>query len=760
MKIGKWLLLWGILIAAVCLYSLPERDTWTFLSDSLSQIAETRWRADTREKAFGDMMNSEKVNARLRTDSGIWGAEETEIVWEPYMPAVDPDGGLNLLWGKYDIIITAAPGTKISGSVVSAGYQSFIEDGIFSGVTGSDGKMSSRFTLTDTAFQVFAAFDSTGNSIESITIRKEQGFLSPDAVAVGILIGIAGSVLMFVFERAGSRPAVRRDALTVLGIAVFASMPLLWGGLYDGHDLLFHLNRIEGIASGLRCGQFPVRIHASTLLGFGYAASVFYPEAFLYLPAVMRNFGVSLSACVQIFLGLINLMTVIVCYFSAKKLLRDSGMTLGATMLYTLNPYRLVNLYTRATLGESQAMIFFPLLIVAMAELLTGDDRRWPLLTAAMLGIFLSHLLSTLFSVVFCVLAVLIYLPQLLHEKRRIGRGILAAALTALCSLWFLVPMVMYSRSGISTYVGFDSWLHALDPGGLLVGFAGGTGTISNVVEDFSYTVGVVPGFALMLGAALSVVNLCSGVKEIPDRREHVRLIRICLAFSGIALFTATRLFPWKTMCTVKGLSMIFHQIQFPWRFVGVATPFLALAGAWGYMSNPRMRQAGIAIMAVLCILTGGYVMQHVVEEGPILRAGDVSNTRQDQFEYMYPYTEKEALEAGSLEVRGLAPYTITDYRKRGSTLSFSVEVEPGEFFIEAPLLYYPGYEAYASNGEIYKIDRGMNNVIRIRYPSNGEKTEIHIRYTEPVLWRICEVISLVSIAGLAVLLIRQRRWK
>ena len=29
--------------------------------------------------------------------------------------------------------------------------------------------------------------------------------------------------------------------------AAFSCMPLLWGGVFDGHDMLFHLNRIEGI---------------------------------------------------------------------------------------------------------------------------------------------------------------------------------------------------------------------------------------------------------------------------------------------------------------------------------------------------------------------------------------------------------------------------------------------------------------------------------------------------------------------------------
>lgn len=66
----------------------------------------------------------------------------------------------------------------------------------------------------------------------------------------------------------------RRDAMILVCAAAFACMPLLWRGVYDGHDLLFHLNRIEGIASGLRNGQFPVRIHSSTLLATASRAGI------------------------------------------------------------------------------------------------------------------------------------------------------------------------------------------------------------------------------------------------------------------------------------------------------------------------------------------------------------------------------------------------------------------------------------------------------------------------------------------------------
>ena len=749
-RIGKRLiLLWLALLLGVILYSMPPRQRWTFDRDYLSMAAKTMEEAELAEKQAGELMDLEKMRADERRSGGIWGATETDVVWQPYMRAEDPEGGMNLTWGHYTMTLQAEPGTVFRGKIVSAGYQPFVEQGEFEGTADESGRVIVPFHLSDTAFRVYAAFETGMDEIRLLTFERVHGFLSPDAAAIALLLGLIGTVL--VCRRMSRAP------LLVAGLAVFACMPLLWQGLYDGHDLLFHLNRIEGIAAGLRCGQFPVRIHASTLLGYGYAAPEFYPELFLYIPALMRNAGVSLCVSVQVFLALINFATAWICCYCAERLLHSRKMAAGAAALYLLNPYRLVNLYVRAAIGEALAMTFFPLVLLAMYELLAGDSRRWPLLTLSMFCIFMSHLLSTLFAALFCALAVLICLPRIIREPRRIGHGILAAGLTVLCSLWFIVPMITYMRSGISTYVGFDSWLHALQPGGLLVGFAGSTGSVTDSLEDFSYTIGVVPGLAIMAGAALAFIGL------VQRRGEHsgTRLISFCLILGAVALFMSTSLFPWEFLCkTRKPFSLVFHQIQFPWRFVGVATPFLSLAGAWGFMQCRKEDSAGIAALLVLCMVSGGYIMQHVVEKGTVLGPEDVSNTRQNQFEYLYPYTEKEALAAGRLQVRGLTPYTLTDVRKEGTNVRFRLSIEPGEYYIEPPLLYYPGYEAVAEDGTRYEIDRNVNNTLRIRYPSDGTERLIQVTYREPLLWRLAELLSLLGLIILGWMQIRCRRAK
>ena len=376
----------------------------------------------------------------------------------------------------------------------------------------------------------------------------------------------------------------------VLGAAAFSCMPLLWGGVFDGHDMLFHLNRIEGIASGLRCGQFPVRIHASTLLGYGYAASEFYPELFLYIPAILRNMGVSLCASVRVFEAGINLLAALSCYVSAKAVFDSRRTAVGASVLYTLCVYRLVNLYTRATLGESLAMIFFPLIIWSLYEVLRRDDGKWPLLALGMTGVCMSHLLSTLFSVLFCAIAAAFSLPKLMREKRRFLAILKAAAITVLCCVWFYVPMMQYSGDGVSTSVVLDAQENVLQPGGFFVAFAGDMN--ADIPEDFAYTIGVVPGLALLVGCALLLVRRYAQGKAAMDGKDRAALA-LC-ALGAVALIGATDAFPWELVCSLRRpFSTFFKQIQFPWRLVGVAVPMMSMAAAWGYLKDDRHASAG-----------------------------------------------------------------------------------------------------------------------------------------------------------------------
>ena len=745
--------LWLALAALVFIYTDRDEYTWRYEEDTLSQILIGGEEAERNEQHDQDAMAKEQQAAQARTEAGLWGTGTYDV--EPFLPAQGENGGLNLPWGDYDVTVEYDSPADMELRAVSAGRQTFIQDGAWRLAAGA-GTSVCRFTLTDSTSGLLIAGDlAEGAEIQSITVHKVgAGIFSADLAVYAALLGAVLTVLLVLsWDTSALGRMRRRDALMVLGAAAFSCMPLLWGGVFDGHDMLFHLNRIEGIASGLRCGQFPVRIHASTLLGYGYAASEFYPELFLYIPAILRNMGVSLCASVRVFEAGINLLAALSCYMSAKAIFDSRRTAVGASVLYTLCVYRLVNLYTRATLGESLAMIFFPLIIWSLYEVLRRDDGKWPLLALGMTGVCMSHLLSTLFSVLFCAIAAAFSLPKLMREKRRFLAILKAAAITVLCCVWFYVPMMQYSGDGVSTSVVLDAQENVLQPGGFFVAFAGDMN--ADIPEDFAYTIGVVPGLALLVGCALLLVRRYAQGKAAMDGKDRVALALGALGV--VALLGATNAFPWELVCSLRRpFSTFFKQIQFPWRLVGVAVPMMSMAAAWGYLKDDRHASAGAAVIVALCAACSGYTMQCMVQRTPVLDKETFTDTRISQFEYTYVGTEKTALKPGDIRVGGAeGAYSVLEMTKHGTNLTAVIEMDGGAY-IEFPLLYYPGYQA-AVNGIPCKAARGTNNMLRVYGTASGQTATVDISFKPPMAWIAAQSVSLL---GLALLILSLRRMK
>lgn len=259
--------LWLALAALVFIYTDRDEYTWRYEEDTLGQILIDSEEAERSEQHDQDAMAKEQQAAQARTEAGLWGTGTYDV--EPFLPAQGEDGGLNLPWGDYDVTVEYDSPADMELRAVSAGRQTFIQDGAWRLAAGA-GTSVCRFTLTDSTSGLLIAGDlAEGAEIQSITVHKVgTGIFSADLAAYAALLGAVLTVLLVLSWDTSARGRMRRrDALMVLGAVAFSCMPLLWGGVFDGHDMLFHLNRIEGIASGLRCGQFPVRIHASTLLG-------------------------------------------------------------------------------------------------------------------------------------------------------------------------------------------------------------------------------------------------------------------------------------------------------------------------------------------------------------------------------------------------------------------------------------------------------------------------------------------------------------
>ena len=152
--------------------------------------------------------------------------------------------------------------------------------------------------------------------------------------------------------------------LVVLAIALFSMFPYLNEQVPFGHDLGYHLNRINEISNGINIRKIPVLIHSNLIENLGYGNGFFYPQLFLYIPALLVSFtGILVIPAYKIFLVLVAIATFAFMYIAAKNIFKNKYVGWISALLYLFSLYRLTDIYVRAAVGEVISFVFFPLII-------------------------------------------------------------------------------------------------------------------------------------------------------------------------------------------------------------------------------------------------------------------------------------------------------------------------------------------------------------------------------------------------------------
>ena len=175
-----------------------------------------------------------------------------------------------------------------------------------------------------------------------------------------LFFAVGASILWLMI---GTGRLTRENMAPVLFIALavlIGSAPALKTTFVIGHDGTYHMARLLNLADGLKNGQFPVRMGGFAYDGYGGVMSVFYPDTFLYPFALMILGGASAVYVCNVFSVALNIGAALSMYAAAKRLFEKRWAATGASILYTLASYRVVNVFTRIAFGEALARVFLP----------------------------------------------------------------------------------------------------------------------------------------------------------------------------------------------------------------------------------------------------------------------------------------------------------------------------------------------------------------------------------------------------------------
>ena len=612
--------------------------------------------------------------------------------------------------------------------------------------------VSYRFTVDHTVddFTINLVNYTGGN----FTIKNMNISTNGDNARALLLIWLILILMIDLFVFNTRLKKYRGTAALIFAIAFASSIPLFMKGMNMGQDIEFQLARIEGIADGLRHGAFPVRMNDFFYDGYGYPVDVFYGSALLYIPAILRLIGFTVTASYKAYVFCVNCLTAAAAYYCGRNLFRNKSTASIMTLAYVLASYRLLNIYVRSAVGEYTAMIFLPLVFLGIWKIYTSDEfslKNAIILATGMLGLVYSHVLTTE-HVAFIAVVVAVSLITKTLRKNTLRTELTAVLIFIIIGAAFIVPFVDYylNTDTIIKYTASMPKMIQADGIDIVDYFAFFKNIFGNSNEGASARMQLTPGMTLIVGLFAAIYLVISG--------KGNKQIKYLTGMAIIILFMATNMFPWNIFArTYPG--MIMAQIQFPWRYIGLVS--IVLSVLLGLVIE-RCEEADIcsvklliaAVMGMCLVTTGSFVSKY--EEGAgqdiIYDYADLTAYPKNGSEYVLCNTPLNYLDY-ALDTKNAEASIISE---SGVDMVLEVEAE-GNSAIEIPRFAYPYYKASDEEENEYKIISGEMNKIRILI-SDPYSGKVYVRFAEPWFWRVSEMISLIGVIALILVSFKKRK--
>ncbi len=612
-----------------------------------------------------------------------------------------------------------------------------------------EGRTSFEFTtdreINDLTVRFF--YDGEGRvTIKHLLITTRGGALIyRDNLLMGLLLIILAVFLDIYIVVKKKTKTIPIQAILGAAAVFAASYPLFAQGFLYGHDMAFHMMRIEGVKDALLDGQLPAVIYPNAAYGHGYLGTL-YPNIFLYIPAGLRLMGVSALGAWKASFFLINIFSYYTAYLCGKGIAGSQRGAILAAVLYTLAPFRLIDIYFRATLGEAIAMVFFPLVFLGIYNITVGKASSWRVLFVGMWGVINSHILSALFAGVLCAVFFLVFVVKLFKEKRVVSL-IYAAAASLAASLMFFVPFFYYRAQDLQ----LDDTIRRFNPARAAQPMYEIFSSLPRLLtdkDDAYLRREMIPTLGLV-GLACIVLSLCA-VIHARLQEDEKRFALTALAVEIAIVYVASDMFPWETLEKFEGLFSQLMLLEHPWRLFSIAVCIVAPISALALEKTDWLKPSFVAVsvsLVILSLIAGSLQVDMVFNNRS--RAIEI-DTGDTAYSYNVDYMPREFENMEELRMDA-APVgegvSITQYTKKGTHIYLEYEGGESDTHIRLPLLYYRGYRAVNASGQTLTLYEGrLGDVCVVPDAASGA---IRVDFAQPVGNVVAVFVSILALIGL-----------
>ena len=408
-------------------------------------------------------------------------------------------------------------------------------------------------------------------------------------------------------------------------------------------------------------------------------------------------------------------------------------------------------------------MMFLPLIIYGLYEILVGDNKKWWILALGLFGVGNSHILSFIFAIFLVIIICLIFVVKLFREKERMHKLLISILASIVLCIGFYGPFMEQYFSGEYNANYFESNVMK-EMSANLSDALNGDFKLGYLAYQEDKDTADNPSFSLGIGLVIILLAGCMFITKKDRDKDSNKFMDSLFLIGAISFLFTTNLIPWNKLDLLK-------FIQFPFRFNIIATICLSFVGAkcvYDFVSNKR---DSIFILSFVILLFSGYLMSSVKPN----MDGALS-------EKYWSIDKPESVMIGSdgLEILGGREYVSKDtnvndtktyyytdkkeiesYRD-GKKLIYQFDGENNNDQVKVPLVYYKGYQAYlkTDDGKKYdlKVEKDKQTGQVLVSGGKGLKGTVTVEYKMTFIQGICYTISTVALIGLVVYIIVYNR--
>lgn len=476
--------------------------------------------------------------------------------------------------------------------------------------------------------------------------------------------------------------------LFFLVLAFISTYPAFIGHFFKlTMDGQIHLMRFESVADAIKNKELPPIVNFE---GYGNVGAIFngmYPwlsGLVFIIPRVLLS-----SPMHALFIGfyLLNILTILNTYLLVRKLSNNYYIRLMGVVLYQLNAYHLILMYSRNALGEALAYAFLPLIMLG-CYLIWNNKKSGMLYLALGMGMIInSHVISSVLAVLLIIIAEIYRVFARKLNLKEIGYFTSAGILT--------IPIVVFTVTNIANIALKNriatTWrgINSIDMWESLKAM------LQNDIADKSviFNIGIICFTLLSILLGIAIVSKVDGSWKV------------YILGAGIVYILTLNIVPLPTNLAQTSIGMI----QFTGRLLSIVMILLTMGCVLLLETNSNginMKSSLIFLFMIMSMLTVGSVRTYhnTVNDDPVRYyinnnnyIKEISEPREGATDYALIDKNKQAI------INGINPkFNVS------SVSCNSITLRVGEKTNQIPFFLYKGipYEVKL-NGKNIKIDVG-----------------------------------------------------